>query len=396
MQILRIQSLLKEVPFFSDFAPEQLNSLARAGEIKEVHGHQTLFREGDPADELYLILEGSVRVHGKNPDRENIHLADLKSGQFFGEMALADGGVRSASVQTLENCQFFVLSRRQFLAQVSRSPQLLSEVISAISQKIRRANSQYFEEQLEKQALSLETERHRQQALSRMLTGMTREFSQPLDTVQQHCQNINQILLTLNDPHKARLEEASNEIQHLIGRMYLLVHSFKSITPGEIQAQRETVSWSEFLREVESLYKSSSFRHFNIDLQVMPIAREQPWQGYPTLMKNILMHLLLNVEQHAYPDSQEGQIRIRLEAQGRNNFKLQISDTGAGISPEDLPHVLDPFYTTREEEGCNGMGLTIASNLTQAALGGSLEIQSEPGKGTQVTLIFPMDAPELS
>lgn len=401
MEILQIQSLLKEVPFFTHFKPEQLHSLAKAGEIKLVRGHQTLFKEGDPADELYLILEGSVSVHGRNADRELVHLADLEAGQFFGEMALADGGLRGASVKTLLNSQFFVLSRHQFLVQISRSPQLLSEVITAISQKIRSANSQFFEEQLEKQAIALETEQNRLHSLRRMLSGMMREFNQPLDIVQTHCQDISnsiEIMRTKGLSAEAEvLTEHNHEIQKHISRMYLLVQSFKPTLPGGLSAACEIVHWADFWQELEDLYRSSSFRDLDFKINLMPIAREHIWQGYPDILKTLLMSLLLNIEQHAYPNGEKVEIKVQLELlSGGHNFKLQLSDKGAGITLEDLPHVTEPFYTTREADGCNGMGLSIAYNLTQIVLGGKFEIHSEPGQGTSISIIFPTQAPALA
>ena len=66
-----------------------------------------------------------------------------------------------------------------------------------------------------------------------------------------------------------------------------------------------------------------------------------------------------------------------------------MSDTGTGIAAENLPHVFEPFYTGKPNG--NGLGLTIAERIV-GAHGGRIEIDSEVGRGTRVTLLFPLEA----
>jgi len=68
---------------------------------------------------------------------------------------------------------------------------------------------------------------------------------------------------------------------------------------------------------------------------------------------------------------------------------LSVSDTGGGITAENLPHVFEPFYTGKPNG--SGLGLTIAERIV-GAHGGRIEIDSEVGRGTRVTLLFPLQA----
>ena len=61
-----------------------------------------VFREGDASDGLYLILSGSVRVYKPNGDGTEVNLLTVGVSEYFGELALIDGGPRSASVESLE------------------------------------------------------------------------------------------------------------------------------------------------------------------------------------------------------------------------------------------------------------------------------------------------------
>jgi signal transduction histidine kinase len=71
---------------------------------------------------------------------------------------------------------------------------------------------------------------------------------------------------------------------------------------------------------------------------------------------------------------------------------IAVSDTGAGISPEDQRSIFEPFYTTKGRGKGTGLGLAICRELTKA-LGGSIEVESTPGKGSTFTVHLPLRGP---
>lgn len=112
-----------------------------------------------------------------------------------------------------------------------------------------------------------------------------------------------------------------------------------------------------------------------------------------------LINLTLN-SRHAMPNG--GEIRISAAAatdrNGREQVLLSVEDNGAGIEPELLPRVFEPFFTTRSLAGGSGLGLSQVYGFCQQA-GGDVTIESSIGKGTKVILRFPamvQDRQELS
>lgn len=79
-------------------------------------------------------------------------------------------------------------------------------------------------------------------------------------------------------------------------------------------------------------------------------------------------------------------IRIATSRAARGNVRIRISDRGAGIGPEELPRIFDPFFTTRRAG--TGLGLAITRNIIEG-LGGSINVTSNKGRGTDVTIEFP-------
>jgi len=104
--------------------------------------------------------------------------------------------------------------------------------------------------------------------------------------------------------------------------------------------------------------------------------------GDPKLLERVVDNLVGNAIKFT-PDG--GQIGLALRHAG-NEAILQVTDTGIGMSPEVLAHVLEPFYTTKNDG--SGLGLTIAAQIVRDH-GGELKIDSREGESTTVTMRLP-------
>jgi PAS domain S-box-containing protein len=106
-----------------------------------------------------------------------------------------------------------------------------------------------------------------------------------------------------------------------------------------------------------------------------------------------LLQVILNVVQNAVQATPEGgevaiQARPAASPQG-SRVEIEISDTGVGVEPEHLPHLFEPFYTTRPKG--TGLGLFVAHGIVQRH-GGSIEVASTPGEGTVFRILLPAAA----
>ncbi|UUZ54915.1 hypothetical protein LP419_02805 [Massilia sp. H-1] len=72
---------------------------------------------------------------------------------------------------------------------------------------------------------------------------------------------------------------------------------------------------------------------------------------------------------------------------------ISVADSGAGIAPDVIGRVYDPFFTTKLGSGGSGLGLHVAHNIVTGVLGGRIELHSELGKGSVFTMLLPMVAP---
>lgn len=106
-------------------------------------------------------------------------------------------------------------------------------------------------------------------------------------------------------------------------------------------------------------------------------------------LSEVLVQLFHNAERHAYPAGQAGRVRVRAWRVGAR-VHLQVCDQGAGIPPELLPRVFDPYVSSQFGRGRSGLGLFIAQAAVSQRLGGRLRVQSEPRRGCCFELDWPV------
>jgi len=135
-----LSARLRSVPIFAaldDAAVEELCTLLTPAELEA--GKQ-LFHVGDAGNAMYLIENGHVRIYVVDADGRDVTLAELGQGDFFGEMAMIDGHGRSANAVVTERAHVAVLTRENFLTFVSSDARIVLEMLSAITNRLRRTD----------------------------------------------------------------------------------------------------------------------------------------------------------------------------------------------------------------------------------------------------------------
>ena len=131
-------SVLKKIPLFEGMRDEDLQTLAARAETRSLPGDALVFTEGEPADWLYIILSGKVKVCLREHDKEVV--LDTKGvGQYFGEMML-DETARTASVVALEPSHFAVISRADFKSLMLKHPEVAFQVTRNLIRVARTMN----------------------------------------------------------------------------------------------------------------------------------------------------------------------------------------------------------------------------------------------------------------
>ncbi len=135
-----IEHRLASIPLFAVLEPEERGTLAGILMPRRILKGQPVFLQGDPGDEMYLLLEGRIRIACESLSGREITLDILKDGGFFGEMALLDGEPRSATAVAETPGQLLVLRRADFQSFLHRSPAASIALLAFLSRRLRVAN----------------------------------------------------------------------------------------------------------------------------------------------------------------------------------------------------------------------------------------------------------------
>ena len=113
----------------------------------------------------------------------------------------------------------------------------------------------------------------------------------------------------------------------------------------------------------------------------------------PTLEVDVprIKQVFLNIVNNAvYVMADGGSLTIRTKRDGKT-VRVEFEDTGPGIQPEHRDRIFDPFFTTKPEVSGTGLGLSVSLGIVQSH-GGTIEVESEVGKGSTFTVVLPLDA----
>ena len=125
---------LDEVPILNGCSQRQLRSVAKIVRVLDAAAGTVFMRRGEPGDEFFLILDGTVNVHVSEEK-----LVPLGPGTFFGEMSLLDGGIRSATVVSETPTRLLVVNRQNFSLFCREVPGLTKILLVTLSLRVRHA-----------------------------------------------------------------------------------------------------------------------------------------------------------------------------------------------------------------------------------------------------------------
>lgn len=146
---LDAENLFSETILFRDLSTEEVREIVRVSEQRGIAAGDLLFQQGDEARALYMIQSGELEVRATSPFADEVVLAHLGPGAVVGEMALLEGGSRSATVEALSDCTVFELSHDAFNALRSRKRhaafKLILNLARTLGERRRQADARVFE-----------------------------------------------------------------------------------------------------------------------------------------------------------------------------------------------------------------------------------------------------------
>ncbi len=133
-----LADLLEAVGLFSRCTAGERRTVARHAQTADLPAGTDLVVEGEPGDALFIIIEGTASVHRS----DTTEVIEVGPGSYFGELAILDGGTRSATVRADSNVKVAVLGIRMFRTLLREVPDLAEQLLIGLAGELRKAQAQ--------------------------------------------------------------------------------------------------------------------------------------------------------------------------------------------------------------------------------------------------------------
>jgi len=379
-------SELRRFELFENLSGDELSLIAKETALRRYAAGEVVCEEDSASDSMFLIKSGAVDV-----TKQDVSLAELGPGDYFGEMSLITGAPRNATVMTLEPSVLLEISAPVFHVIVERSPLATRNLLITFDSRLRRHNDKVVWQYLKLKEQYEELENSHQRLLlsdklasvGLLTAGIAHEINNPLFVITGYLDVIRSML----DEGKVsagelgeiveKLDTASQSIVGLVSgiKTYVRIEDAASAPIDLNSAIQESLDLVSFLYRRDHITLEIDFAH-----------------GHPVILGNIgrlqqvLMNLLSNARD-AMESRDDKVITVRTRESG-DEIVLEISDTGCGIPPDRLERVFARGYTTKPVGKGSGMGLNLVRQMIRD-MKGEIGVESDPDRGTMFRVVFP-------
>jgi signal transduction histidine kinase len=310
------------------------------------------------------------------------------SGEVFGTICVLDGKPNEYS----DLYQKFLLQCRDVL-QVDLS---LLQATTEIREAKDAAEAALRDLKITQDSL---IESEKLAALGRLVAGVAHEINSPVGigvtvatALKRNCELFGREVAA-GDVRRSSLvgfldgvRDASSQLIGNLNRAAELIEAFKQVATDQTHSEQRTFNISEHTKQLLMSLRPA-LRKMDVTLEV-ECEDDLVMNSYPGAYGQVLTNLFLNSVTHAFPQ-ENGSIQVKVRALDNENVMVVFADNGCGMDSIVKRQAFNPFFTTRRDKGCSGLGLHIVHNIVTHRLGGRLSLDSSLGAGTIIQLILP-------
>lgn len=338
---------------------------------------------GLEGDEIYR-----VEVEADNPLAQIVDRSHRSFLVAFALFTLLAGGTLNLLLRQLVGRPLKLISQAlreaapERLTALARQP----DEFGAVADLIIRFDA-LEEEKQQMQAQLLQADK--MASLGSLTAGVAHEINNPLTIIAGYAELL-QDQVDTGTVDRAGLRDAAGGIIDAYERVSRIVAGLRNYA-RQGGAKPEAVDLDRVVRDTVDLVQAIYARK-QVRIRSESTAEPKLLLGSVTHLQQVLMNLLANARDAVLDLPEERRellLRCRLVD---GSIEMEVSDQGMGIAPEDLPRIFDPFFTTKAPGQGTGMGLSITRDLMEQ-MGGTMQVDSQPGEGTRVLLRFPRLTP---
>ncbi len=324
---------------------------------------------------LEEILAGKIKIAGRKVNYDDHKILDVTAPLFLNKKIVGIvriGLNRSSMDKSIAENRQHIFVFMFFIVVIA----LLSMWLLYHDQNRHLAGIVEMERQLEKA--------ERLSSLGQLAAGVAHEIRNPLNAISIASQRLKRDFVPSDPQKEIEFQNLSGVIKDEIKRLNSIIEEFLTFSKSR-RLDFSKFSITEVLQKIVNLIREEA--------STRGITIETTWRENPALISmdvNKLQQAFLNLIKNAMESitEAEGKITITVDKHGKNYIVTRISDTGCGMTAEEIEKIFSPEYTTKEKGV--GLGIPLAFEIIRGH-GGDIQVISRKGKGTTFEVILPRE-----
>lgn len=382
---------IARIDAFAALSPEDREAAADLCRPITYDTGAVLAREGGEARRLFALLSGTVEIWIDFGTKRADLLAVREAPCLVGEISIADQLPRSATITASTDVRGFSIDSADFRKLLSERGSISLAIMKGIARIVRDSNNSFVSElrgrnrELMKanqdlkdtQRLLVRTERL--SSLGKFSSMIIHDLRNPLSVIKGY---VDMLEFRLESSGDEDLRRFASQIRRETIRLTGLTNEWLDYSRGEIRLSYSPARAADLFDQVRQNLET------NLAAKELNVSWTSTFDGKLLLDTERILRVLINLVDNAYKACSRGG-RIDVEARKEDdNLRISVKDDGIGMDSETQRHIFDPFYS-KSERGGTGLGLHIVGTVVSAH-GGTVDIQSASGTGTEVSFTLPL------
>jgi len=381
---------IRSVSFFYEMEPSFYEELLKISRIVTLPQNTIIFKENDEADNLYIILKGSISIFKDFDDKTHKILAKRTENEILGEMAIFNNKPRSASAVTDTETTMISIRKNDFNKLLEDKPSFWRSIALSLSSKLRETDMVLIND-LQRKNIELQRAydelKNTQQELIKaerlstigdLASRIIHDIKNPMTTIR----GFGEMLGRENLPQEKR-NIFSQTIINSIDQLVDMTQEILDFARGVSITSLEPVNMKEFIQSISSVIQ------VEFELRGISYQSSCTYDGIMMMDKGKLKRAVYNIINNARDIMKSGDFfYLNCCREDEDTFIISLKDTGCGIPEKIRNKIFDPFFTYNKSRG-TGLGLAIVKKIIEDHRG-TVSFESEIGKGTTFFLRFPV------